>query len=340
MTDPIGLRGAFWPGAGEEVRDDHLVVIADGCIEQIAPYDSSDAAGLREVIGSAGCWIGPGVYDRHVHLAFGSAADLVAGGVLQARDLGAPVELDLGGLAAASGLRVLASGRLLTAPGGYPSRSWGADGFASFAAVPEEAVRHVESEHARGACVIKVALEDADGQPSLAPDVLAAAVGAAHARGLAVVAHALSVDMVLRALDAGVAELAHTPAELLPADVVQRIADDDVTVCSTLQTFFAEGKGEAAARNAAALIAAGVPMHYATDLGNAGTRAGVDPRELDRLANAGLGRAGALDAASIGRITIGQQARIVVLPENPIAEPAAWRTPVAVLVGAGVTHGR
>ena len=122
--------------------------------------------------------------------------------------------------------------------------------------------------------------------------VLRAVVEAAHGAGLKVVAHALTVEAVGRVLDAGVDELAHTPVEPLPEALVDRIAAAGVTVISTLQTFFSTGSGRAAAANAAALHRAGVPLVYGTDLGNAGTRTGVDPRELDRLADAGLGRFG------------------------------------------------
>jgi imidazolonepropionase-like amidohydrolase len=157
------------------------------------------------------------------------------------------------------------------------------------------------------------------------------------------VAHALSVDMVRRAVDGGVDELAHTPTERLPDELVARIADARIAVVSTLQTFFSAGSGRAAAANAAALYRAGVVLRYGTDLGNSGTRVGVDPRELDRLADAGLGRLGALRAATefaaqtpgmrgrTGRLQVGAPAALVVLRGDPIAEPGFWRAPAAVL---------
>ncbi|WP_153506007.1 amidohydrolase family protein [Cumulibacter manganitolerans] len=338
-TPTIGLRGAVWRGPGHDLLPDHVVVVADGVVTAIAPYGDAAAADAEEIVGDGRSWIGPGLYDRHVHLAFGAPADLVAGGVLRARDLGAPGSLELGSRGGGDGLEVLAAGRLLTAPDGYPSRSWGADGFASFAASPEEATAHCHAEHRRGAGLIKVALEDAGGQPTLAPEVLAAAVRTAHGLGLPVVAHALTVEMVLRALDAGVDELAHTPTEPLPVEVVARLREQRVSVCSTLQTFFAEGRGASVATNAAALIAAEVPVHYATDLGNTGTRPGADPRELDRLALAGLGRGGALAAAAAGTVDVGGPARLVLLPEDPLAEPTAWWTPSAVLAGDRLHRG-
>jgi hypothetical protein len=69
---------------------------------------------------------------------------------------------------------------------------------------------------------------------------------------------------------------------------------------------------------------------------------GVDPRELDRLAAAGLGRLGALRAATEGaarllglpgRLEVGEPAALVLLPADPLVQPEAWRAPTAVLAG-------
>jgi imidazolonepropionase-like amidohydrolase len=115
---------------------------------------------------------------------------------------------------------------------------------------------------------------------------------------------------------------------------------------STLQRRAAAGAGPA--RNAAALHRAGVRMIYGTD---GGSGAGVDPRELDRLAYAGLGRLGALRAATSGaglavglagrapsgRIEVGARAALVGLYADPLVEPAAWRAPAVVVRGPVVT---
>jgi imidazolonepropionase-like amidohydrolase len=114
-------------------------------------------------------------------------------------------------------------------------------------------------------------------------------------------------------------------------------------VVSTLQTLIAqEGPQDhgSTAGNAAALHAAGVALVHGSDLGNAGTVVGVDPRELDRLADAGLGRLGALRAATegagrlvglTGRLEVGGPAALVALPADPLVQPEAWRAPTAVL---------
>ncbi|MDQ2836378.1 MAG: amidohydrolase family protein [Actinomycetota bacterium] len=244
------------------------------------------------------------------------------------------------------------SGPILTAAGGYPSRSWGADGYAEFVSSPAQARWVVQRLAAAGIDLVKVALEaGGQGWPVPEPQVVRAIVEAAHHAGLPVIAHALSAELVLRALDAGVDELAHTPTERLSPMVVERIADSGVTVTSTLQTFFASGEGREAAANAADLVAAGVLLRYGTDLGNAGTRPGVDPRELDRLAATGLGRLGALRAATewsatapgmrrrTGRLQLGEQAALVLLPSSPLVEPGVWRTPTAVFVDGRLTVG-
>jgi len=177
------------------------------------------------------------------------------------------------------------------------------------------------------------------------PHVVRAIVEAAHDAGLPVAAHALSVEMVVRALEAGVDELVHTPVQRLPEPLVARVAAAGIPVVSTLQTFFSGGQGRTAAANAADLHRAGVPLVYGTDLGNAGTHPGVDPRELDRLADAGLGRLGALRAATevaarspgvragSGRIEVGEPAALVLLSGDPLVEPGVWRHPLAVVTG-------
>lgn len=274
-----------------------------------------------------GAWVGPGIVDAHVHLAFGPFEEMLAGGVVAVRDLGAPP-----GLAArVRASNVAVAGPLLTAPGGYPSRSWGAGGFAAFVRDAADARRVVR---ALDADVVKVALEPANGQPVPDPETVRAIVDAAHDRGLPVTAHALTEAMVVRALDAGVDELCHTPVEPLSAHAVDRIAQSGVPVVSTI-----ECHGDAAAANAALLHAAGVRLVYGTDLGNAGTRTGADPRELRRLADAGLGPQGAFDAAT-RPIVLGEPARVVVLDGDPVEDPERWRTPVAVVSDGRLVSGR
>ncbi|HVF19036.1 MAG TPA: amidohydrolase family protein [Mycobacteriales bacterium] len=346
----LALSGTIWTGGDAEPRADSVVLVdASGWVDRVGPAASVDLPPDVTTVGGAGAWVGPGVVDAHVHLAFGSPDEAVRHGVVGVRDLGAPPDLArrLRSESAASGPVVRVAGPLITAPGGYPSRSWGSAGFARFVDSPQVARAAVRELARDGVDLVKVALEPAGGQPVPSLDEIRAVVGAAHDAGLRVTAHALSAAMVRRALDAGVDELCHTPIELLDSADVERIAGSGVTVVSTLQTFCAGGDCRDARANASALVAAGVPLVYGTDLGNAGTRPGVDPGELRLLADSGLGTLGALRAATedsarlvggglTGRIVEGEPATLVVLPGDPLADPELWRRPDLVMVSGRV----
>ncbi len=330
------LRGSVWLGGEEDPLPDHVVLIDDnGDIAEISPFEAGLARDVDDVLGGPTCWIGPGIYDRHVHLCGLDPRDLLPTGVVAVRDLGDPEGHPGPEPDAATGLPVRSVGHVLTAS---------ARGSARITAEPvldsaEKAVAHAAAQHELGAQAIKVGLHDESCASATPPAVLAAAVDAAHERSLPVIARAQTVELVVRALEAGVDELANTPAEVLPDSVVGQVKEARIAVSSTLQMLYASGLGPAAARNAAALIEAGVPLYYGTDQGNIAGRPGVDPRELDRLAQAGLGRDGALRSASYGPLLVGSPARIVVLQDDPLREPAAWWAPLMTISGTSRAFG-
>jgi imidazolonepropionase-like amidohydrolase len=349
----VVLCGRVWPGGDVSAYDEGVVVLDEhGRIATMGPLSAVDTPADLPLVGGPACWVGPGVIDAHVHLAFGAPAELVSKGVTAVRDLGAPMGLAAGwrttagtAFGAVRSPHVAIAGPIITAPNGYPSRGWGRDGFALFAADPA-AARDVVRSLVSVVDVIKVAIEPAGG-PVPSPATVQAAVAEAHGAGMAVTAHALTLDAVRTAVAAGVDELAHTPTEPLPDAIVRDIVEQDILVVSTIQTMVDGDRraGKAARANAAALCAAGARICYGSDLGNAGTRPGVDPRELRQLAEAGLGDAGALRAATVvaatahgvrgarGVLVIGEPADLVVLPGDPLREPELWRSPTAVFVG-------
>lgn len=351
ISTPLALCGTVWVGSDSEPFDGVVLVDEKGRIASITPAGTLQLPDRVRVIKGEEFWIGPGIIDTHAHLAFGGPAEAVRAGVLAVRDLGAPQARARGWQTRSrrpGRAYVAVSGPILTAPRGYPSRTWGTGGFAYFVADEDEARTAVHSLAATGVDLIKVALEPGPGWAVLRPKVVQAITRAAHDRGLPVIAHALSVEMVTRALDGEVDELAHTPTELLPPALVERMAAQHIIVSSTIQTFFSDGIGVDVAKNAAALVRAGVRLVYGTDLGNSGTTTGVDPRELDRLAQAGLGRLGALQAATslaaqaggldpaLGVLQVGEPARCVVLRGDPLIEPGVWRSPAYVLANGTV----
>ena len=343
------LRGNLWTGAGTSPRDllpDAAVLVdAYGRIAWRGRFVDAPTSTVP-VLGDGSGWLGPGVVDAHVHLAFGGPEEALRGGVVGVRDLGSPPSR-LAGWSGCCAPHVQVAGPVIGAPGGYPTRTWGRGGFGAAAATPEQARALVGRLDSDGVDLVKIALEPADDQPVPSRQVLRAVIDEAHHRGLAVTCHALSADMVRRAVDAGVDELAHCPVEMLDDELMGDLARSGIRVVSTLQTLSTGADGRGPRPVAAALVAAGVELVHGTDLGNTGTRTGVDPRELDRLADAGLGREGALLAAVTagvrsvgrgrnipdGRVAVGGPANLVLLHHDPLHDPSVWRAPQVVVAG-------
>ena len=248
-------------------------------------------SGTGEVERVEGGFLFPGFVDAHVHLSMSEPAAVAAGGVTGVLDLGSPLAY---AFSEHHPLRFAAAGPLITARRGYPTTSWGANGYGLEVADPSQARDAVALLADSGAAIIKVAIEP-DGGPTLDARTLSAVADAAHRRGLKVAAHALSADAVREALTAGVDVLAHTPMEQLPEDLIASLGATGVTVISTLRAF---GAHDSTRENLAALAAAGCPVAYGTDLGNGSIRPGIDPAELELLEHALGDRARALAAAT------------------------------------------
>lgn len=267
--------------AGVEVFDGerllpghHDVLVEDGRVADLRPAGALQADAARVEGGT----LLPGLVDAHVHLTFSTPADLLRRGVTAVLDLGAPIRY---AFEPHPPLKFRAAGPLITAPGGYPTRSWGAGGYGLEVSGEAEARRGVAALADRGAAIVKVAIPD-DG-PRLEAETVRAAVEEAHGRGLRVAAHALSAETVRRSLDAGVDALAHTPVERLPDDLLEALGARRVAVISTVRAF---GDRDSTRANLWALADAGCPVVYGTDLGNGSIAPGADPAELVILARA------------------------------------------------------
>ncbi len=348
----LTLRGTVWDQPGSAVAAQQVLVGAEGVILAVENCTPSTVDEVADPSVIAGVWVGPALIDAHVHLAFGSPELLLTKAVGAVRDLGAPLASAQAWRAGPPHPVVAVTGELLTAADGYPMNGWGAEGFSWPVSDPGDAAAAVRRLVEAGADLIKLALEPAAAQP--VPDLATcrAVVDTAHAAGLAVTCHALATEMIVRGLDAGVDEFCHTPTEVLPDELVDRLAAAGVTVISTIQTLIDGGAGGAVLDNARTLVAAGVPLLYGTDLGNAGTTPGVSVTELEQLAAAGLGRTGALHAATTqaarlpglaGRVDVavrpGARTVLVVLDADPLVDPTAWHRPVAVVAGGRLIAG-
>lgn len=317
------LRGGYVVGTG--VAD---VEIDDGRIVAVGVVP----AGRGEDVDVGGRWIAPAAIDSHVHLAYLPVADeLASGGIAAAVDLAAPMSF-LADLPEAP--RVVAAGPMITAVGGYPTRSWGAGGYGLEVAGESEAAAAVDRLHAAGARIIKVPVTS---EPALTDAELRAVTARAHALGLLVAAHALEDRHALRAADAGCDLLAHTPVEPLSEATIA--AWSGRAVVSTLEAF---GASSPAIDNLRRLRAAGATVLYGTDLGNTRTPR-IDRREVLDLLAAGLAPEEVLASMTsaparlfhlddLGAIAPGAEASLLVLGADPLADPTTLCEPVAVYI--------
>ncbi len=228
--------------------------------------------------------------DAHVHSALVDLAAVRRGGIAAVTDLGG-VPAELAALGGPGLPAVRWAGAFLTAPGGYPSdRAWAPPGSWRELRSPADAGEAAAEQGAAGATLLKVCLNaEAGPVPGLA--TVRAVVGA----GLPVVAHAEGPGMVARALDAGVARLAHTPwTEPLDEGLLRAAAARQLWV-STLAIHTGRAR-ETAVRNLRLFLGYGGKVRYGTDLGNGPQPLGVNPAEIRLLQAAGLSPADVLAA--------------------------------------------
>jgi imidazolonepropionase-like amidohydrolase len=267
------------------------VSITNGRIESITPAGQSSRASL---IILDGLWLLPGFIDSHVHIALTDPRKVLFGGVTTVRDLGWPPESirqmardsEAEGFA---GPRILTAGPMLTCENGYPTRAgWAPHGTGRVVVDEGDAEIAVAERAAEGSSIVKIAL-NAEVGPTLGPETLAAICSHAHARGLRVTAHIYGLEELVKALDAGVDELAHMlmSPEVIPNDLLDRMVEQKIVVVPTLGIFPHRSVGLAVA-NLARFAEHGGTVVYGTDLGNQGPRPGIDPTEVRRMAEAGL----------------------------------------------------
>jgi imidazolonepropionase-like amidohydrolase len=288
-----------------------------------------------EVVDLSGKWVTPAFIDSHVHLIYlNEPMLLAAGGVAAGVDMAAPVaifEADL------SPMRVVAAGPMITAIDGYPTQSWGANGYGLECADAAAATAAVEQLHDLGAGLIKLPVMASAAQ--LDDAALTAAVARAHELGLRVASHAMGENEARRAGLAGADVLAHTPTQPLSDETIALWADR--AVVSTVGAF---GGSAGAVDNLKKLHAAGARVLYGTDFGNSSVL-GIDAGELALMVSAGMTPAEVLAAGTsapaefwgplaepLGALTPGKDGSLLVLNADPLVELATLGSPSRVYV--------
>jgi imidazolonepropionase-like amidohydrolase len=312
------------------------------------------AVGLRgvtaDVVDLPGTTLLPGFIDAHVHIALADPGSVLRGGVTTARDLAWTPE-EIWRLVERSqdelfdGPRLMAAGRMLTVAGGYPMKAgWAPAGTGRVVSSPEDAAHAVEEQADAGACVIKVALNEAVG-PTLDRDVLGAIVHSAHMRGLKVSGHVTGMRELNKALDAGVDELAHMlmSHERIPKETIARMVEQGMTVVPTLSCRFGADR-DTALDNLTGFLHAGGRVVYGTDLGNEGPEPGIDKREIAAMVLAGMSGHQIIASATVesaawlglsdtGFLVPEARADLLAVAGDPLTDPSALTNVAAVWRG-------
>jgi imidazolonepropionase-like amidohydrolase len=261
-----GVRVFDAPGARllDGIRD---VVVRDGVVRAVAA-PGVEGEGLPEVDGRGGTLL-PGLVDVHAHTTGSSdppwrrsipsveenlTAFLYAG-VTTVLDAAAATPAifrlrDAVREGRTLGPRLYAAGPIFTTPGGHPAaalrlalpwwlRWYVVSHLTREVGTPEEARAAVAALLPQHPDVLKVAIDriplDA---PRIAPDIVAAVVGAGHAAGVRAVAHVGRSADALDAVHAGVDALLHDVyLEDITDDAVAAIASAHVPVAATIAVF-------------------------------------------------------------------------------------------------------
>ena len=302
----------------------------------IVAVGSAALAGHAYTIDMDGKAVVPSFIDSHVHLAY-LPVDPTPGGIVAAIDLAAPIEW----LNKNSGdLTVLSSGPMITADGGYPTTSWGQNGYGLECADGDAAVAAVNTLIDTGASLIKLPIT---GGAALSEEALTQVVDQAHNRGVRVVSHAMDDATVDLAHTVGVDVLAHTPTSPLSDATIQ--AWSEKTVITTLSAF---GNSQTARDNLSALRAAGTMVLYGTDHGNLHTT-GISSSEINAMRDAGMNGADIIAAATrspadhwgldhLGSIAPGKEASFLVIDGNPWKDPMLLASPMQTWLAGSLIY--
>jgi imidazolonepropionase-like amidohydrolase len=390
---PVLLRAdRLLPDADGPVIADGAVLAVAGRIAAAGPWArvSREAPSDVRLVELGDRTLLPGLVDCHVHLAMdgsvtstvseltatdaelacrmvNSARRLLDAGVTTARDLGcrgavAATIRDAVRDGLVPGPRLQVANAPITVTGGH---AWAMGGEADGAL---EVVREVRIRAKQRTDVVKImstgGFMTAGSRPWHARytvEELRACVEEAHRLGMPVTTHALGVEGIRRAVEAGVDMIEHCgwvteDGSRFDPDIARRIAERGIVVCPTMNTaclpdpyFCPWDEREALIANLRAMREAGIELVAGTDAG-----IGLVPFEnyadgLDVLADAGMSAREVIGAAThraamacglgavTGRLDTGLAADVVAVPGDPTEDIGVLHRPTCTLA-AGRMH--
>ncbi len=351
---------------GRTLHEDHALLIDNGKVIEIGPAPQIRKRGGKELdLGDA--TILPGFIDLHAHLALQNVSHhaVLRHGVTTVRDVGGPLWAPAGG---DGSLRVLTTGPIITAPGGYPIPVFGQHGHgggdhshsdvALAVETPDqarEAVRHLIQG---GAVNIKIALEPGGEPgapwttghaPSVMPpwpllplEIIQAIVDETHKLGKKVTAHVGEQQGVELALAAGVDEWAHVPCMEISGDLLQQAVQQGVRIVTTIDTL---SLCPGVYSNTLRLAQLGAQFYYGAEIAHIEIPWGIDARELQlmlhltgmtplELFETATAKAGeALGLSPLGTLIVGAPADIIAVKGNAFENVKLLEYPDLVISG-------